>query len=98
MSAADGVSVGDEVPVDGVADLSLERPERFRLRLALSDPTIEVDPPIGSGVSKLADRGHVQCVVELAVPSLGHAVGTDVSLPAPATRLHWEYLLAVLVR
>jgi hypothetical protein len=31
------VGVGDEVPVDGVADLAFERPERFLLGLAFGD-------------------------------------------------------------
>lgn len=41
--------------VDGVADLSFQRADRFSLRLALGDFAVDVDPALGAGVAHLAN-------------------------------------------
>ena len=53
--------------VDGVGDLTLERPQGLLLRLALGNLAVEIDPSFGARVADLSDRGHVEGVVELAV-------------------------------
>jgi hypothetical protein len=59
--------VEKQLAVDGVRDLTLERPQGLLLRLALGNLAVEVDPSLGAGVADLSDRGHVEGVVELAV-------------------------------
>ncbi len=73
-SAAARGGVGDEVAVDGVADLALERAQSLLVGLALSDASVEVGAAVGVGLAELADGGHVQRVVDVAVPSGGEAV------------------------
>ncbi len=67
LSAPHGGGVGDELAVDGVADLALESAQGFLLRLALGDAPVEVGPAVGVGLAKLADGDHVERVVELSV-------------------------------
>ena len=66
--------VEDQLSVDGVADLALERAESLFLGLALSDLALEIDASLCSRVSDLGDGSHVQRVVEPAVPALRDAV------------------------
>lgn len=64
-----GVSL--EAAVDGVADLPLESPGRFFAGLALGDPLVVVGPAVAVAVPDLADRGHVDGMVQAAVPAPG---------------------------
>jgi hypothetical protein len=73
LSAASGGGVGDEVSVDGVGDLALERPQRFLLGLALGDASVEVDAAFAVRLAELADRREVQRVVDVAVAAGGTA-------------------------
>ena len=60
--------VGDEALVDGVADVSLECAHRFFAGLALG-LLAEVVDASGCVVADLGDGGHVDRVVQLAVPA-----------------------------
>ena len=60
--------------MDGVADLTLERADTFFVGLALGDLALEVRATFGVRLAELADRGHMQRVVELAVAALGEPV------------------------
>jgi hypothetical protein len=62
------------LPVHGVADLALQRSARFLVRLAVGDLAVEVDTAVGVGLAQLADRGHVDGVVQLAVAAFGESV------------------------
>jgi len=66
--------VDDQLSVDGVADLALQRPQRFLLRLALVDLAIEVGATCRMGLAELTDRGHVEGMVQLAVAALRQPV------------------------
>jgi len=61
--------------VDDVGDLPLERPDGFLLGLALSHLLVEVRPPLGVGLSDLANGRHVDGVVELPIAPSGQPVG-----------------------
>jgi hypothetical protein len=74
MSAGAVLGVDDEVSVDGVADVMLQRADRFFAGLAFGDPAFEVGAAVRVRLAELADRGHVQRVVQLAVPALGQSV------------------------
>ena len=74
------LGVEDELAVDGVGDLSLERPDGFPLGLAFGHLSLEVGPALRLGLTDLADGHHVDGVVELTVPSPGQSVDD------PATR------------
>jgi hypothetical protein len=71
---AGAFGVDKELAVDGVADMTLERPEGFLLGLALGDFAVEVGAALGVGLADLADGGHVDGVVQATVASLGEAV------------------------
>ena len=45
ISVDAAVGVGEEVSVDGVAEVALEGADRFSFRLALADATVDVEPP-----------------------------------------------------
>ena len=63
------LSVDEELPIDGVADVTLERPDRLPLGLALGHLLLEVGPALGVGLADLADGHHVDGMVELTVAS-----------------------------
>ena len=44
LSVGDAVGVGDQLPVDGVAEMPLEGADRFSFRRALRDAAVDVDP------------------------------------------------------
>src|SRR5215207_11334978 len=77
---AGALGVGEEPAVDGVADVALQRPEGFPGGLALGHAPVEVGATVRVGLAELADGGHVDGVVELAVPALRDPVHD------PATR------------
>src|ERR1022692_3829331 len=60
--------VGLEAAADGVADASLEGPEGFPGGLALGELAVVAGPALAVAVADLGDRGHVDGVVEAAVP------------------------------
>src|SRR6266508_4314100 len=60
--------VGDESLVNGVADVSLQRAHRFFAGLGLGLFAEVVDAP-GCVVADLGDGGHVDRMVQLAVPA-----------------------------
>ena len=66
--------VDEELAIDGVADLSLERPDGFPLGLALGHLLLEVDPTLRVLLADLADGHHVDGVVELAVAPAAEAM------------------------
>ena len=59
--------VEEQLPVDDVAEVSLQGPDGVLLGLALGQLAFEVGPPVGAAMTDLADGGHVQCVVEATV-------------------------------
>jgi len=67
------VGVGDELVVDGVGDVSLERPKCCFAVFAFVDLASVVDAP-GCVVGDLGDRGDVDGVVQLAVTVAVQAV------------------------
>src|SRR5690349_12837769 len=73
-SAGGSAGVDDELSVDGVADVALQRSECFAFGLALGDPPLKVGASFGSGLADLADGGHVQGVVEVTVAALREPV------------------------
>jgi len=77
-AAAAAGGAGLEPGVDDVAELALERAERFLAGLALGDLAVEVGTAGAVGVPDLGDRGHVNGV---AVPPVA-AQGEPVDLPA----------------
>src|SRR5918994_540209 len=66
--------VDEQLSVDGVAHVALERAEGFLLGLALGDLAVEVGATVGVGLADLADGGEVDGVVQAPVPTLGQAV------------------------
>jgi hypothetical protein len=60
------VGVGDEGPVDGVGDLSFQRPDGFFGALALGAFAVVVVAS-RAGVAELGDRGDVDREVQLPV-------------------------------
>jgi hypothetical protein len=72
--AAGASSVSEELAVDGVADVALQRPQGLSGGFALGHPAVEVGAPVGVGLAELADGGHVDGVVQLAVPAFGDPV------------------------
>jgi hypothetical protein len=66
--------VDDELAVDGVADVSLQRADGVLLGLAIGELALEIDAPVGAGLADLTDRREVQGVVEAPVLSLGDTV------------------------
>ncbi len=58
-SAAGALGVDEQLAVDGVADLALERSDRLALGLALGNFAFEVRATFGVGLAELADRCHV---------------------------------------
>jgi hypothetical protein len=56
--------VENELAIEGVADVTFEWAQRLSLGLALGDLAIEVGPTLRMGLADLADRHHVDGVVE----------------------------------
>ena len=73
-SAPGASRVRDELSVDGVAHVTFERAERFFVGLAFADASIEVGAAFGVRLAELADRDHVDRVVESAVPATRQSV------------------------
>ena len=69
MSAAAPDCVGEELAVDGVADVSFQRPQGLAVGLALGDFAVEVDAAVAVLVAELGDRGHVDRRVQRPVPA-----------------------------
>ena len=67
LSVASGTGVVDEVPVDNVGDLALQRTDCFFGCLAFSDSAVVVDPARRLA-SELRDRDHMQRPVQSPVP------------------------------
>ena len=65
VSSRTPFGVEDELAVDGVAHVALERPQGLSLGLALGHLALEVDPTIRVRLADLGDRHHVDGVVEL---------------------------------
>ncbi len=84
--------VGDESRVERVADATLQRPDRFFLRLAFGEFALVVAVAGRMGMADLGDRGHVDRVVQLPVPSPRQSVGE------PPTRGHLDRCGAVVRR
>jgi hypothetical protein len=68
-SAPGASRVGEQSSVDGVAHVTFERAERFLLGLAFADASIEVRATLGVRLAELADRDHVDRMIESAVPA-----------------------------
>lgn len=66
--------VDQQLAVDGVADVALQRTDRFLLRLSLGDLALEVGASVRPRLADLADGGHVDGVVELPVAASRHPV------------------------
>ena len=66
-SAAETIRVSQQLSVDGVADVSLQRPQRFAFGLPFGDLAVEVDATLALGVADLSDGGHVDRGVQDAV-------------------------------
>ena len=62
--------VGAQLAIDGVAHMTFQRAQCFFLRLTFRDASIEVGAAFGMRLAELADRDHVDRMVELAVPAL----------------------------
>src|SRR4051794_28617511 len=73
-SAAETVGVGEELSVDGVADVSLQRPQCFSFGLALGDFAFEVGATLAVFVAQLSDGGHMDRRVQRPVPSSRQSV------------------------
>ena len=73
-SAPAASRVGDELAVDGVAHVTFERAERFLVGLAFDDAPIEVGATFGVWVAELADRDHVDRMIESAIPAARQSV------------------------
>jgi hypothetical protein len=56
--------VEKELAIKRVADVTLERAQRLSLGFALGDLAIKVGPTLRMGLTDLADRHHVDGVVE----------------------------------
>ena len=69
MSSRTPFEIEEELAVDSVGDLALERAERFLLGLSLGNLALEVDASISPGITDLGDGGHVERMVELSVPA-----------------------------
>jgi hypothetical protein len=63
------VGVGDELAVDGVADVSFQRSECFAFGLGVGDLVVEVDAADAVLVAELGDGGRVDRRVQGAVPA-----------------------------
>jgi hypothetical protein len=68
------VGVDEELAVDRVADVALERADRVLLGLALGQLALEVCAALGVALADLADGGQVQGVVQPSVAPLGDTV------------------------
>jgi hypothetical protein len=55
---------GLEAGEDGVADLALEAPERFLVRLSLGQLLVVIGPAVAVPVPDLSNGGHVDGVVD----------------------------------
>ena len=66
LSSVGASGVGDEVPVDDVGDLTLQRPDCFFGGLALGDLAV-VELAAVARVAELGDRGDVDRAVQLPV-------------------------------
>src|SRR5664280_573077 len=79
--------VDEELPIDGVADVTLERPDRLALGLPLGRLLLEVDTPLRVLLADLADGHHVDGMVELAVASSAQPMDD----PAAGGQLNWGH-------
>ena len=68
--------VDDELSEDGVDNVSLQRPYRLPLGLALGYLLLEVDPSIGNDLLGLTDGQNVDHMVESMVASMTQPVDT----------------------
>jgi hypothetical protein len=68
------VCVDEELPIDGVADVTLERSDRLPLGLPLGHLPLEIGAALRVLLADLADGHHVDGVVELAIAPATEAV------------------------
>ena len=68
------VCVEEELAVDGVCDVSLERADCLPLGLALGHLALEVGPTLRVGLADLTDGHHVDGVIELPVAATAQTV------------------------
>jgi hypothetical protein len=71
--------VGLEADEDGVADLALEAPERFLVRLSLGQLLVVIGPAVAVPVPDLSNGGHVDGVVDAPVAAQRQPVDLPVS-------------------
>src|SRR5664280_1204938 len=79
--------VDEELPIDGVTDVTLEGADRLPLGLAFRHLPLEVDPALRVLLADLADGHHVDGVVELAVASPAQPMDD----PATGGQLDWGH-------
>jgi hypothetical protein len=69
VSSRTPFGIEDQLAIDGVRDVALERAQSLSLGLALGHLAIEVGPTLGVGLADLTDGHHVDGVVEEAMAS-----------------------------
>jgi hypothetical protein len=75
----DAGGIGLQAPVEGVADLAFKGAQRLFGRLALGDLFVVVGAAVAVLVADLGDRGHVDGVVQAAVPAQRQPVNLPVA-------------------
>ena len=78
--------VEEQLAIDGVGDVPLERPDRLSLGLAFGHLLLEVGPTVRVRLSDLADGHHVDRMVELAVAPTAQPVDS----PTARRQLDWR--------